>query len=135
MTAPLRAGSTKATMHVSVQVIASATVKIDAQPTIDVTAADVARGYVDLTAPMVLHGRTNSRNGYLLQVVKTSEEFNAVDLELPDASLNVGSSESWIQRPYVAGGEVVPVHARLYLAPVAMPGPHAIPVSFSASPL
>lgn len=132
---PLTAGSVSARMSVSAQVIARAIVTVEAQPAIEITADDLARGYVDLTAPMLVHGRTNSRSGYILQVEKTSEEFSAIDLTLPGATMNVAAHESWIARPYVRGGEVVPVHARLYLAPGATTGQHPLPLSFTAAPL
>jgi len=135
LSAPVYAGSVSAPMSVSVRVIARAIVTVNGQQTVNVTASDLARGYVDVAAPLIVHGRTNSRNGYLLQVEKTSEDFNAVDLEFPNATMSVASHESWIQRPYVPGGEVVAVTARLFLAPGASAGPHALPISFSASPL
>ncbi len=135
LSTPLYAGSATTKMMVSVQVIAAAIVTVDSPRMVDVTAADVSRGYVDVPAPLVLHGRTNSRRGYLLECENTSDEFRDIDLEFPNASMNIGGHESWLQRPYVPGGEVVPVRARLFLAKGAAPGSHPLPVSFSASPL
>lgn len=136
LTTPLAADSVTAPMQVSVQVLARAIVTVDSQPaTIEITAADVTRGYVDLDAPILVRVRTNSRRGYMLQVEKTSETFSGIDLSLPGGSMNIASHESWIQRPYVSGGDVMPIRARLFLSAGAMPGAHALPVAFSASPL
>lgn len=133
--APLTAGSVSAPLTVSVTVIGRAIVTVDNQPFVEITAADVQRGYVDLMTPVLLHGRTNSRRGYMLQVEKTSEEFSTIELSLADARMNVSSHESWIQRPYVPGGELLQVTARLFLSPAATVGTHALPMSFSASAL
>jgi hypothetical protein len=135
VSAPLQAGSASAEMHVGVQVIARAIVTVDGQQSIEITPADVSRGYVDATSPIVVRGRTNSRRGYMLAVEKTSDEFSAVKLEFPDASMSIGSHEVWIERPYVRGGEVVPVTVSLFLAPGITAGRHPMPISFNASPL
>lgn len=132
----LRAGSGAASMHVSVQVMARAVVTVDSQPaTVDVTADDISRGYVDVAAPIVVRVRTNSRAGYMLQVENSSETFASIELSTAGASLNVASQEAWIQRPYVAGGDRMPMSARLRLAPNASAGSYALPITFSASPL
>ncbi len=133
--APLTADSSSAPMTVSVTVIGRAIVTADNQPLVEITAADVKRGYIDLTSPVLLHGRTNSRRGYMLQVEKTSEEFSAIELSFAGATMSLSSHDSWIQRPYVAGGEILQVTARLFLSPAATVGTHALPLAFSASAL
>ncbi|MGZ5492776.1 MAG: hypothetical protein ACXW3E_04520 [Thermoanaerobaculia bacterium] len=133
--APLSAESVTAPMTVSVQVLARAVVSVDAAPaSIEVTAEDIRRGYVDVAAPIRVRVRTNSRRGYLLQVDNVSEAFSTVELTMANASMNV-AHESWIQRPFVSGGDLMNVQARLRLSPGARPGSHALPIAFSASPL
>jgi hypothetical protein len=132
---PASADSTSATMTVSAQVIARAIVAVDSAPvSIEVTAGDVSRGYVDVASPITIRVRTNSRRGYMLQVDKTSETFSRVELSATTLVMTV-AQESWIERPYVAGGDIVPVRARLHLAAGAVPGSYALPIAFSASPL
>jgi hypothetical protein len=131
----LSAGSVSAPMQVSVQVVARAIVTVQNAPAITITAEDIARGYAEVASPVLLVARTNSRRGYVLQAEMTGEEFTAVELTMPGATMSVSSHESWLQRPYVAGGEVLPVTMRLILSPRATAGTHALPVSFSASPL
>lgn len=135
-TSTLFAESTSATMSVSVQVLARAIVTIDSQPaTVEISSDDIARGYVDVESPILVRVRTNSRSGYLLHVANVNETFSSVELTSSDIDLHVSSHESWIQRPYVSGGDVMPLHARLRLSAGAMPGAVAMPISFSASPL
>jgi hypothetical protein len=132
---PILAGSESAKMSVSVTVLARAIVTVDSAPSVEITAADLQRGYVDLATPVLLRGRTNSRRGYMLQVEKTSEEFSRIELSLPNATMSVSSHESWIQRPYVTGGESLPVTVRLFLAKDATAGTKTLPLSFGASAL
>ena len=134
--APLLAETRTAQMTVSVTVIARAVVDVEQMPAaIEVTADDVARGYVEVKEPMVIRVRTNSRSGYMLHADKRDETFSAVELSLPGASMTISSHESWIQRPYVRGGDAIPVRAVLRLAPGTTAGVHALPISFSATPL
>lgn len=126
------ADSPNARMNVSVQVMARAVVSVDSQPgDIVVTAADIARGYVDVTEPLRLRVRTNSLRGCLLQVSKTSETFAAVELSFGNVSMSV-ANQSWIARPHVAGGETVSATIRVRLAAGAEAGRHPLPVEVSA---
>lgn len=128
------AETASARMNVSVQVLARAVVTVDSTPQVEITAADLARGYVDVAQPLQLRVRTNSRSGCLLQVAKTNETFSAVDLSFGNTSMTVGQ-ESWVARPYIPGGELVSASVRLRLAPGATPGRHPLPLAFSASAL
>ncbi len=133
---PMQAESVSGTMQVSVQVIARAVVTIDSQPaSVNVTAEDIARGYVDVEAPIVVRVRTNSRQGYLLQVENQSESFSSIELTSGNVAMNVGSHESLLRRPYVSGGDVMPLRARLHLSSAATPGSFVLPLAFAASPL
>ncbi|MGZ4808846.1 MAG: hypothetical protein ACXVJT_00020 [Thermoanaerobaculia bacterium] len=132
---PVFADSVSKQMTVSTRVIARAVVTVDPPAAIVVTADDVARGYVDVTQPIQVRVRTNSRNGYVLQAEKTTEAFSAIELTNETTSMSVSSHETWLQRPYVAGGDVMSLRARLYLAPGTMPGAQAVPVAFSATPI
>jgi hypothetical protein len=132
---PVKAESAFATMTVSTQVIARAVVAVDSAPAaVEVTSDDINRGYVDVVSPITIRVKTNSRRGYMLQVDKVSEVFSRVELSAATLAMTI-AQESWIERPYVAGGDIVPVHARLHLAAGATPGWYALPVAFSASPL
>lgn len=135
-TLPVYAASTSTNVQVSVQVIARAIVSIDSQPaSVTVTDADIARGYVDVTAPIVVRVRTNSRRGYVLQVENQSETFSSVELTSGEVQMSVANHEAFLQRPYIAGGDLIPMHARLHLSQVATAGSFSLPVAFTASAL
>ena len=134
-TARLDAATASAPMTVSVRVIARAVITIENEGDVVVTHDDIERGYVELTSPIVLNVRTNSRRGYVLEVSKSNEAFSSVELSMPDASVRVGDHESLLQRPYVQGGDVVPVRAHLVLAPGIVPGTHRLPVTFKVTAL
>ncbi len=132
---PAQADSVSGSMQVSVQVIARAVVTVDSQPaSVTITPEDLARGYIDLDAPILVHVRTNSRRGYLLQVNNVSDAFTSVELSSGDMTMNV-AQESWIQRPYVSGGDLMPVHARLHLARGMTAGTAQVAIAFNATPL
>jgi hypothetical protein len=130
----VHAEQSSATMNVSVRVLARAIVNVDSAPSIDVTDADLQRGYVDVAEPLQMHVRTNSRQGYLLQVSKTNDAFSTVELSFGNTTMTV-SEESWVARPQVSGGELVSAQMRVRLAPGATAGRHSLPVQISASPL
>jgi len=78
--ARLDAATASAPMTVSVRVIARAVITIENEGDVVVTHDDIERGYVELTSPIVLNVRTNSRRGYVLEVAKSNEAFSAVEL-------------------------------------------------------
>ena len=123
-------------MNVSCQVIARAVIAIESGPgSIVVTADDVARGFAEMTGPIVLRTRTNSRAGYLLEASRITADFTAIEVSFAGGSFKVTETGALLQRPYVAGGEQLTFRARLRLAPATRPGTYPLPVAFSASPL
>jgi hypothetical protein len=128
------AADTSSPMAVSVQVIGRAIVTVDSRPDVEVTEADLARGYVDVAQPLQLSVQTNSRKGYLLQAAKTSETFSAVELAFDTTQMTV-ALESWVSRPYIAGRDLVSMKVRVRLAPDATAGRHPLALEFSALPL
>jgi hypothetical protein len=122
-------------MAVSATVVAGVRLTVQSEPgTVSITEEDVVRGYVDVPQPFVVHVRTNSRQGYLLQVANAADAFSAVELTFGDTSMNV-KYESFLQRPYVPGGDRIAMHARLRLAPQTRPGLQRVAVALSASAL
>ena len=134
---PAAAERVSTTMTVSVQVMARAIVESgDQSLLVTVTEADIARGYVDATEPIVVRVRTNSRSGYMLQAARSgSEAFSTIALSGKTVSLTIKSDETWLQRPYATGGDVLSMRARLFLAAGVAPGTHRVPLTFTASAL
>jgi hypothetical protein len=132
----LFAGSASAPMQVSVTVLARAVLTVASQPSaVIVTEADIARGYIDVSTPIVVQVRTNSRAGYILQADRRTADFATVELAFGDATMTVADGESWISRPYVPGGDVIAMQARVHLGAGMQPGSYPLPIALSARPL
>jgi hypothetical protein len=102
----------------SAVVAKSSRISVQGQPaTIEVTAADVARGYVDLPAGPRLELWSNSRDGVLISLA-AAEPF-------------VFSSSLVVPR----GTQRVELRHRLALAPAAQPGIYPWPLRVVATPL
>src|ERR1700736_4118659 len=76
------AGSTSATMNVSVHV----------------TAEDIHRGYVDLPAAVVFQVRSNARNGYALEFEPVSGPFSRAQVNWGNSTAVVGADGTWLTR-------------------------------------
>ena len=68
------AQSVESKLTVTANVLKHASLKVLAQPTsVVITAADIARGYVDVAAPAQVSIQSNSREGYMLMFASESE--------------------------------------------------------------
>ena len=125
--------SESAQMRVSVQVVARAVLTIEQQPaSVEVTAADVARGYVQLDRAVGFNVRSNSRNGYVIRFEQISSAFSKAIVSWSNVLVTVGAEGAWIHQ----GGGVANLHdalsVRLWLAPATKPGTYSFPVVVSA---
>src|SRR5438876_2074615 len=103
MSAPVYAGSSTAQMTVSVQVIARTILTVDAQPSaVNVTADDIARGYVDVPQAVAFRVRSNSREGYTLTFQPVSFPFSAAEVRwgAQSAMVEGGDWMSSLSHPY-----------------------------------
>ena len=135
MALPAAAGSLRsATMNVSTRVVAGAVLEIEEQPaTVVVTTADIARGYVDVSEPLVVRVRANDPAGYLFQAAKADPAFSAVELSMSGAVMTVRGEGAWLRRPYSRVADVMTIRARLYLAEGTDVGVRPLPVRFRAT--
>lgn len=130
---PLFAATTTAEMHVSVHVIARTIVTVDSQPaSVEVTRADLARGYVELPSALSFRVRTNDRNGYVLRFEALAGPFSRASVRWGNAEVVLGTAERYLAQPYRLGGEAAAAAVRLYLDADAVAGTYAWPVRFSA---
>ena len=66
--------SVESKLTVTANVLKHASLKVLAQPTsVVITAADIARGYVDVAAPAQVSIQSNSRDGYMLMFASEGE--------------------------------------------------------------
>jgi|SRR5438132_1297680 len=130
------AGSSSAQMNVSVQVIARTIVTVDNQPaSVDITAADVARGYIDLPQSVAFRVRSNAVNGYTMQFEPVGYPFAQAQVSWGSNMATVGADGTWLTRPYQQGTTLGNLNVRLTLAPDTAPGSYSWPVRFSAESL
>ena len=133
---PVLAASKSASLTVSVEVVARTIMTVDSQPaTVEVTADDVARGYVDLPQSVLFHVRSNAANGYTVQFQPLSGPFNRADINWGNSLATVSSDGAWISQPYQQGTTSGTLSVRLALTPGTQPGSYAWPVRFDAGSL
>jgi len=133
---PVFAGTSSATLAVSVQVVARTILTVDSQPSgVQVTADDVARGYVELPQSVLFHVRSNATNGYTVQFEPVSYPFNRADVSWGTTTASVGSDGAWLTQGYQQGTQTGTLSVRLSLAPGTQPGSYAWPVRFDAGSL
>lgn len=130
------ADSNSAQLSVSVQVIGRTILTVDSQPqSIDITAADVARGYVEVPEAVVFRVRSNAANGYRMEFEPVSYPFGRAEINLDNATATVGADGTWLTRPYQQGMTTGSLNVRLMLSPDAAPGNYAWPVRLAANSL
>ena len=109
---------------------------VDSQPaSIEVTADDVARGYVELPNSVVFHVRSNASNGYVIQFQPVMGPFSRADVSYGSSLAAVGSDGAWLSQPYQRGTTSGSFNVRLMVAPGTQPGSYAWPVRFDAGSL
>jgi len=138
MSAPLYAGSSAAQMNVSVQVIARTILTVDAQPSeINVTADDIARGYVDVPQAVAFRVRSNSRQGYSLTFQPVSFPFSGAEVRWggQTAMVEGGDWLAALSHPYQQGGSAGSLSVRLRLSAGVEPGTYAWPLQVAANSL
>lgn len=130
------ASSTSALMSVRVQVLARTLLNIESQPpSLVLTAADLARGYVEVPAVSRIRVRSNDPNGYLLAFDVTAGPFTAIEVTGLGPAARISANGGWLARPF-AGTQPVTSELtyRFLLASNVQPGTYAWPVSLSAMP-
>ena len=115
---------------VSAVVPKSAQLAVRGQPsTFAITAADIARGYVDIGAGPQLEVKTNSREGLQVGFFASDDTVRGIELRRGGSSLLLAGA------PRGTATHRVPLDYRLLLAPTARPGVYAWPVQVVATPL
>ena len=103
------------------------------QPSLTITAEDIQRGYVDVTAGTSLRTRTNDRNGVLVNFDSRSTVFERVSVSGIGATAEIGSGGGTIRAAYAGPESLAQVSYRFYLAQGVQSGNHPWPLQISAS--
>lgn len=104
---------------------------VEAPAPLDVTPADIARGYVDVSARYRVE--SNSRRGWLLQLTPRTGLADRVEVQGFASPVVVGDEGVELYRPPVGGGEELALDYRVVLKPGARPGRYAPPLHLSAT--
>jgi hypothetical protein len=95
--------------------------------TVQVTEADVARGYVDVATPVEIVAESAALPGFGIVLTRTGDAFRGARVHGPggDAQLTSVLALTWQPR---GRREILRMHFRLLLAPQLPPGRYAWPV-------
>ena len=135
--APLCFADAHTALLVSARVLPVAHVQGPADlPPLQISAADVAAGYVDAPWPVRLRVESNSRSGIMLDVAAMSPWYTAVALQGFDTEVVLDAAGGTIvQRWQDSKPRSLELRARFMLAPDVRPGSYSWPLRFSARPL
>ncbi len=121
-----RAGTVSANLQVSAQVLPHANLQADASP-VSITAADVQRGYLDVSRHYQL--KTNAPDHVALQLNPRVGLTDSIDIQGFQAPVRMGDLGVEVTQPL---GKQFTLTYRLWLNAVAIPGEYELPVQLTA---
>jgi hypothetical protein len=126
-----------AQIPVSATVIANAVAKIDHQTGhIQVEAADVARGYVDVSNATRFSVRTNSREGYSMEFYPLLDIFESVQVDDANVKTTIGRDGGSVVHHVVQRTESIQsLSYRFYLSASVAPGTYPFPLQMQVRAL
>lgn len=132
--APAGSPPTPSRLEVGARVQRHATVHLAQPLSFTISEADVARGYVDVPAPLQLTVQSNVHEGYTLSFACRCEQVRQARVQGLATELSVGAAPVQAVRPAAGRGvwrDTVQLRVRFDLAPEARPGEHAWPLGIS----
>ena len=133
---PAIAGSTSAQMQVSVRVVARTILTVEQQPeTVEITASDAARGYLDIPDAVALRIRSNAADGYALRFTPVGAPFTRAEITWNNAVQVIGTEPAALRQQYKKGSASGLMRVRLLLAPATLPGSYPWPIQLFAASL
>jgi hypothetical protein len=133
---PVHAGGVSVSLSVSAVVSARAVLSVESQPAgLQITEADVARGYVEAPGASLVKVRTNSPAGWLLEFQPLLGPYRALEVTGLGSTAQVSAAGGWLAQPY-AGKALVTASLgyRFLLSDDARPGLYPWPVALTAIP-
>ena len=132
--APAIAGQGRASFTVSVVVPARVTLTpLDQSSALEVSAADVERGYAEIAATYrVSH---NDRRGYLLSLLPRQGLTREIEVQGLATTLVMGDEPVELVQPGPPGSHPLALAFRFVLDPAVVPGRYPLPVLVTARPL
>ena len=135
---PVGAGEGIVRFSVGAFVRPSATLDVrNVPPAVEVLASDVERGYVDVAKPTQLDVQSNSRDGYVLNVLPRTNLFSQVQVRGLDSRVELGADggavvQRWNQNER---RRALSLTYRFVLAQGVQPGSYPWPVQLDIAPL
>jgi hypothetical protein len=132
--APAMAGEARASFTVSAVVPARVTLTALDQPAeLEVSAADVERGYAQIAA--TYHVSHNDRRGYLLSLLPRHGLTREIEVQGLATALVMGDDPVELVQPGPQGSHQFALAFRFVLDPAVVPGRYPLPVLVTAQPL
>lgn len=133
------AGSNEVKLLVTATILKHASLQVLAQPaSVMVTAADIARGYVDVLSPAQVVVKSNTGGGYMLMFESHGEFLRQTVVKGLGADVQLGPSGGGVtQRPAGRGMSQtqLDIGYRFVLSESARQGVYAWPVRLSVTPI
>jgi len=132
--APAHAEGSQATLTVRASVPRHASIRMAPPLTFTISEADVARGYVEVAAPLDVHVQSNVQEGYMLAFECQGVVVRQAHVQGLPSELTVGSAGALTALPAAGRGvwrERLQLRFRFDLAAGARPGEHAWPLNIS----
>ena len=131
-----QAGTARADIQVSVTLMARTLIDSESSPRqLEVSAADVARGYVEVQGATSLLVTNTNRRGYVLSVWPQVQVFSTVVVRSGDSQAELGADGGEIFERRWGKMLPLPLDFRFTLAPGVKPGVYPWPLRFQVSSL
>lgn len=127
-------GQASAVLAVSARVQRHASVRMTQPPSLTLSEADIARGYVEIPTPIEVIVQSNVQQGYTLVFERQGEQVRQVHVQGLDGAVTVGEAGAASARRAAGQGmwrEALQLRLRFDLSPLARPGLHAWPLHIS----
>lgn len=132
-------GAAETVLVVSATVPKQARLSVSERPdAVEITADDLARGYVDVAESMFIAVRSNSPEGYLLELAAEGEFLQAIQVDGLGGRLQFGSSGGSAVMPATGRGaatNLLRLRFRFTLAQAAKVGTYPWPLQLAVMPL
>jgi hypothetical protein len=133
------ASGAEAKVNMTLTILKQARLTIVTQPSaVIVTAADIARGYVDVPAPADVAVQTNSAHGYMLEIGSVGDFVRQIVVRGLGNEVQLSSAGGWVKQSAQGSGVTKATLAlgfRFLLSEAAREGSYAWPVNLSVTPI
>ncbi len=133
------AGSGEAKLTVSATVLKHASLNVLAQPSsVVVTAADIARGYVDAPVPAQVAIKSNTSGGYMLEFSSQGDFMRQILVRGLATDVQLSPAGGAVMQPSTGAGitrATLVLEFRFILAEAAQVGTYLWPMRISITPL